>query len=238
MGLAEWLDRKDMWHFIPAFVDPNSDGVLRVLDEANTLLRRLDPTSAFDGYQGGDTNFVRRQVEAIFCCLRDAPFELSYINVPPLEVFVPDESMPSGQRVRTPNQVIEHRRGTCHDLAILFASCLEHIGVHPLVILKPGHTYAGYWTNLRGWEDFWKRARANAVRLQNVAGRNWIINSVDELTPLVNRGQIVLLEATRVTDRNAKFDDALTKGRAHLRGPGSFDVAVDVRASRQLIQPL
>jgi hypothetical protein len=239
MGLSEWLDRKDMWHFIPAFVDPNAEGVLKVLDEGTVLLKKLvAPTSAFSGYQSGDHGFVRRQVEAIFNCLRDEPFGLSYINVPPLEVYVPGDATPSGQRVRTPTQVIERRRGTCHDLAILLASCLEHVGIHPLVILKPGHTYTGFWTDYQAHEDFWSRARRNPLRLQQVGGRDWSIGSQDELRTLVSEGNVLLLEATCVTDRNALFEGALAQGLAHIDPSQDFDVAIDVRASRHSVQPL
>ena len=238
MALSEWLDRADMWHFIPAFVDPNAKGVLDVLDEANVLLRRTDPTKSFDGYQSGDPDCVKQQVATIFNCLRGEPFQLNYINVPPLDPYIPGESMSSGQRVRTPTEVIDHRRGTCNDLAILFASCLEHIGINPLVVLKPGHTYVGFWLSIGAWERFWKQAQQNTIRLHQVSGHNWIINSAKEFGDLVTNSDVLLLEATRVTDRNATFADALARGRENLLPNGGFDVAVDVVAARREIQPL
>lgn len=146
--------------------------------------------------------------------------------------------MPSGQRVRTPTEVIEHHRGTCHDLAILFASCLEHVRINPLIVLMRGHTYVGFWTSLQAWTEFWRRSRSDKLRLPQVPGRNWIINSAEEFKGLVQNGDILLLEATLVADRNATFDAALKQGHSKLFPNSRFDVAVDVVAARQRIQPL
>jgi hypothetical protein len=236
MGVSEWLDRENMWHFIPAFVDPNADGVLEVLQIAIDQLKKIDPRASFDGYQGQSTDLVRQQVGTLFGCLRDDPFSLSYITVPPLKVFVPGESIPSGQRVRTPNAVIEHKHGTCHDLAILFASCLEHVGIHPLVLLKPGHTYVGYWTAEGPWHDFWTQAEANSLRLQQVPGRTWVIREREELAKLVESGAVKLFEATMVTNRNARFEESIERGCSYVND--KLDVAVDIVASRRAVQPL
>jgi len=55
-----------MWHFIPAFVDPNTEGVLEVLDDADGVLKTVNPTSSFDGYQRADQKAVYNQAQAIF----------------------------------------------------------------------------------------------------------------------------------------------------------------------------
>jgi hypothetical protein len=157
MGCSEWLDRKETWAYIPAFVNPYEDGVLDVIDRADEVLKSLEnATSSFSGYKMGDPSFVKRQVEAVFKALRDKPFELRYINPPPIPVFVPSNVLASGQRVRTPTEVISRKRGTCHDIAVLFASCLEHIGVFPLIVLKTGHTFNGFWVSPQKHSAYWK----------------------------------------------------------------------------------
>jgi hypothetical protein len=243
MGNAEWLDKKDTWRFIPAFVDPYADGVLDVIDVADGLLKKMvSPTSAFTGYQTGDSDFVVKQVEAVFNALRDEPFQLKYINPPPIPVHTPGDLFATGQRVRSPDEVVGRHRGTCHDLAILFASSLEHVGIYPLIILIRGHTLIGFWVEKWAHEEFWREARDDILRQPQVAGREWTIVDLEELCELERKGWVCFVEATRVTDRNAEFEKAVRQGHDHLesqKGPGGrFDVAVDIRASRSHIQPL
>jgi len=252
MGLAEWLDNPDAWHFIPAFVDPYADGVMQVLDVADRALRTIvSPTAAFVGYQQGGGESVEQQVKAIFNTLRDEPFELSYIDVPPLPVFEP-EGVWAGQRVRFADEVIKRKRGTCHDLSLLLAGCIEAVGIFPIVILVKGHTFVGYWSDLGKHDAFWSAARANRLREHGKAGREWTIRSPKEICGLVADGSVVLVEATKVTDRNATmsgnqgairaawgrlgFDDNWASRLPQIEA--AFDVAVDIQASRHRIHPL
>jgi hypothetical protein len=243
MGRTGWLDQEDTWRYIPAYVDPYSDGVLDVVDKANTVLKTIaGPTSSFSAYQAADSGFVTKQVEAVFQCLRDKPFELSYIAPPPLAVYKPGDQLASGQRIRTPDEVVGRKRGTCHDLAILFASCLEHVQIYPLIILIWGHTFFGFWKDAKAHEDFWGQARNNRLRRPQDPGREWTITDLVEIRELLDRDVISLVEATKVTDRIASYAEAVQAGYDKLnevRNPFlRFDVAVDIQASRRAVQPL
>ena len=252
MGLAEWLDNPDAWHFIPAFVNPYADGVNEVLDVANRALRAIvSPKAAFVGYQEGGGESVAQQVKAIFNTLRDEPFELSYIDVPPLPVFDAG-SVWAGQRVRFADEVINRKRGTCHDLSLLLAGCIEAIGIFPIIVLVKGHTFVGYWSDLGRHDAFWNAARASRLREHGKPGREWTIRNPEEICALVSDGSVVLVEATKVTDRNATmagtqgaiqaawgrlgFDDGWRNRLPQIEA--GFDIAVDVQASRHRIHPL
>jgi hypothetical protein len=50
--------------------------------------------------------------------------------------------------------VLTDGRGTCIDLALLIAACLELIGLHPVLFLLTGHAFVGYWTDEAKREDF------------------------------------------------------------------------------------
>jgi hypothetical protein len=209
MGRAEWLDQKETWHYVPAFVNPYDDGVLDVLDKSDAILKTIaGPTSSFSGYQEQDSNHVMKQVEALFNCLRDE-FKLNYISPPPVSVYLPGAFQSSGQRVRRPEEVISRRRGTCHDLAVLLASCMEHIGINPIVCLIRGHTFVGFWKSDESHARFWDAARNQQLRLPQVPGREWIMTELKEIQSLVDQKLIVSLEATAVTNRNATFAEAL-----------------------------
>jgi len=48
------------------------------------------------------------------------------------------------QQVQTPAEVVITGRGTCLDLALLFASCLEENRVHPIVLILRGHALVAF----------------------------------------------------------------------------------------------
>lgn len=239
MDRAEWLDKPDTWHFIPAFVQPNADGVLDVIDKAYPILQTLvTPGSMFSGYQTSDSDYIWWQVEALFNCLRDT-FSLNYITPPPLPVYAPGESVSSGQQVRSPDLVIDRKRGTCHDLSILLASCLEHIGIFPLIFLIRGHTFVGYWNDVQAHRRFWRNVENDITRQSPGPGRNWTIVNVEEIQQLLQDGLLSCVEATKVTKHNETFSAAIEQGGENLYSEQQpFDIAIDIQRSRREIQPL
>ena len=48
-----------------------------------------------------------------------------------------------GQRVRLTDSVLAQKLGTCLDMALLYASCLESIGLNALIVITKGHAFAG-----------------------------------------------------------------------------------------------
>ena len=47
--------------------------------------------------------------------------------------------------MRTPGAILDGRVATCLDTSLLFAAALEQAGLNPLLILTPGHAFAGLW---------------------------------------------------------------------------------------------
>ena len=48
---------------------------------------------------------------------------------------------------------MEQRLGTCMDLTLLYAACLEALGLHPLLVMMDGHIFAGVWLRERSDEE-------------------------------------------------------------------------------------
>lgn len=152
----EWrLDDSDV-QWLPAFVQPFDPAVLKIIDSAQKYLCALldDAGAGFDGYQSveedGEDNetysSVDAQVQAIWSTLCQ-DHRLYYINPPPSF----DEN---SQRLRRPSQVLEGRRGTCIDLAMLLASCLEFVEIYPVIFLLDDHAFPGYWRSEKAREKF------------------------------------------------------------------------------------
>ena len=134
-----WQDRAADWSWLPSFVFPRDPQIQSVVDRAQKYLIALadDRRASFDGYQSGDPELVDLQVRAIWSSLV-LDQRLSYIEPPPTYIKF-------SQRLRDPSSILEGRRGTCIDLALLFCSAIEFVGLHPVVFLLKGHAFPGYW---------------------------------------------------------------------------------------------
>jgi len=116
------------------FVTPNAPAVEELLPLVRDELRGADLSEALEGYQAGDPERVRDQVEAVFQVLRTR-LDVGY-------AMPPASFEPTGQKVRLPAEVLARRHGTCLDLAVLFASVLEQAGLRPFIVLMPGHAFS------------------------------------------------------------------------------------------------
>jgi hypothetical protein len=143
--IEEWTstDADEQW--LPSFVLPRDPAVDEVVQTARALLCTLldSPTASFDGYQRVDLNQtdpyepVDLQVRALWSTLA-FHYNIAYINPPPTYSS-------RAQRLRSPSSILGSRAGTCVDLALLLASCLEYVEIYPVIVLYDGHASVGYW---------------------------------------------------------------------------------------------
>ena len=240
----EWTDDPTEWQWLPSFVLPRDRAIASILTHAERYLRALadDSTTGFDGYQrleedGSNPEVVDLQVRATWAALvHETP--LTYINPPPTYTQ-------NSQRLRTPSMILEERRGTCIDLAVLFAACLEYIGLLPVIFLIKGHAFPGYWrrpvdqATLRNFGNVAPPAAMPADAEQNVSGPiaqriPWVFAGVEafrEIAGAINSGGLVPVETVQLTRRGA-FSDALELGVKNLATGWSFDALVDVQIAR------
>ncbi len=122
----------------------------------------------------------------------------------------------TGQKVRTTAQVLEDRFGTCIDLAVAYAACLEAAGLHPLVWLVKGHAFAGF---LR--DDDAKVVRATLTE------QNALVN-------LVESGIAVPVEAIYYRDTaDGSFTAAVAAGGRHFAQPENLCGVVSISGARR-----
>ena len=137
LGRHDWywdsLQRADM---LAAFVNPRSEAVRSILGRARELLLERTGESSTEGYQSGPER-VRQVAEAVYDAVRERGID--YSN-PPAGF---ERSM---QRIRTPDEVIADKAGTCLDTTVLLASCFAEAGLEPVIFVVPGHAFAGYLT--------------------------------------------------------------------------------------------
>lgn len=241
----EWRDDGADHCWLPSFVLPRDPAVLKVIGAAQRYLRALldDCSAGFDGYQqllDDDSNaaaVVDPQVQAIWAALQhDLP--VNYINPPPSYTS-------QSQRLRNPSEVFRGNAATCIDLALLFASCLEFVGIYPVVFLISGHAFPGYWRSDKAW---WRMkqfrfeqsalpgsAAPGVAQRPTPAGQSegWMFDGVGNLVELlryVQDGTLVPFESTFVAAQRG-FYAALEEGSARLH-PDTFDSMIDVQSAR------
>jgi hypothetical protein len=121
------------------WVTPHEPDVLRLVSEA----RRFMPRGRMAGYSGatGDSaaiaRHVREQARAVFTALQKS--DISYVS----SLYVMGEYVDQAQRVRLPRETLHLRTANCMDVSVVFASAMENLGMQPLVVIVPGHAFAG-----------------------------------------------------------------------------------------------
>jgi hypothetical protein len=247
----EWLDDTDKNPWLPSFVLPRDPAITKIMGSARRYLIGIadDPGAGFDGYQSVDeeaedpTQGVDNQVRAIWTTLVN-DYRLQYINPPPAY---------SGrtQRLRMPSEIVATNSGTCVDLALLLASCLEYIDVYPVVVLLTGHAFVGYWRSEDAHVEFAgieripptiplvgsREAREGTTPYVDPYGWRLTVRSYHEIMDYVSSGDLVLLEATFLT-RSSSFDEAIQEGRANMRSRREFDSLLDIQLARAAAVPV
>ena len=207
LAYDQWAGTRSLPELLAAFSMPNTPAVDRILGKASELLRHSDKKVSLDGYQSKNRENVWKQISAIYSVLLSE--SLQYANPP--ASFEND-----GQKIRTPERIFDGRVGTCLDLAMLFASCFEQAGLHPVVLFKEGHAWVGSW-------------------LIEASFPTPIVDDVQSIRKRVQSGEFLTFEATAIA--TAAFPSlrwARAKADEYLREEGSFQYAVDVQQARAL----
>lgn len=204
----------DEWHgyglypeMLVAFVTPNHPAIVQINARAAHFLEDWTGDPSFDAYQSKDPNRVLAQAAAIYGALQE---ENIIYSVPPasFERF--------GQRVRLCDTVLQQKMGTCLDLTLLYAACLEAMGLHPLLILQKGHIFAGVW-------------------LEELTFPEAIQDDVSLLTKRLADGinELSVVECTAfVSGKNMSFDDACRAAEQKLVGIEPIQCIIDVTRTR------
>ncbi len=214
MAYDQWAGISIMPALLAAFVTPNHPLLSRISIKASQFLEKWTGNSSLDEYQTQDPNRVRAQVAAVYEALRSE--SLVYSTIPAsFEVI--------GQRIRLVDNVLTSKLGTCIDLTLLYASCLEAIGIRPLLVLLKGHILIGAWLT----EDLYHQTVGDDASFLLKGSTNGI-------------NDIVLVETTTLTSsENVTFEEAVDTAQKELKRERNFDLFIDVHRCRlEGIRPL
>lgn len=214
LAYDQWAGTRALPELLAAFSMPNNPAVDGLIGKAAKLLRAQHADLQMNGYQSKSRDVVWKQVSAIYSTL--AAETLHYAE-PPASFGV------DGQKIRTPDRILDARVATCLDLAMLFSSCLEQAGLRPVILLKEGHAWVGVWLHQASFADP-------------------LTDDVQAVRKRVDSGEFLVFETTGIAQHpnfRPSLRRALEQGAAHLREEGTFRYAIDVHRARELqIKPL
>lgn len=199
---------------LAAFVTPNHPDIIPIVKRASEILGKWTGSPSFDEYQTRDPNRVKLQMAAIYEAIAEQ--QIAYCTVPAsFEDY--------GQRIRLYSDILSSKLGTCLDMALLYAGCLEAVGIHPLIIVVQGHAFAGAWLIQESFPDS-------------------VNDDVSLLTKRIADGinEILLVETTCMNAGSSfSFDDAVNSANDRLKDADKFQLFIDVlRARNAQIRPL
>jgi hypothetical protein len=252
LPVDQWRDNRRDGRWLPSFVQPRDPAITSALAMAQRYNRVLrdDPSAGFEGYQLADPadedslRGVDRQVEAIWATLLH-DWRLGYINPPPTYSGTLDS-----QRLRMPSTVLQHRAGTCIDLALLFAACLELIDVYPVVFLLDGHALPGWWRHPSFRDEYFEMPGDNfneivpASSSENTVANAQVVAwhtgkaSWPEVRRWIRERKLVPIETVRLTE-HCGFVEAIEAGVSALAERRDFDSMLDIVTARtEQVTPL
>ncbi len=199
---------------IAAYVTPNHPYVYHIKRRAIVIGEGQGGKTAFTAYQEGDATQVLQTVSAIYSAIKAE--EIVYSALAP---GYEDE----GQRLRLLHTIQKEKFANCIDMSLLFAACLEAIGLNPVLIIVKGHAFVGCWLQ----DD-----KLSAV----------VNDDKTAITKRLARGirEMVAIEVTCLCKGNVvSFSEALHLAEAQLIEKEEFLMAIDIRSARVAhIRPL
>ncbi|MFB9864912.1 DUF3320 domain-containing protein [Rufibacter immobilis] len=207
LAYDEWSGAVILPEMVAAFITPNHTEVLKIIRRAAPILEKWTGDPSFNEYQSRNPDRVRKQMAALYEAI--AELQLVYCSVPA-------SFEENGQRIRMCDTIFAHKLANCLDISLLYAACLEAVGIHPLVVLTKGHAFVGGWLVEESFAD--------------------PVN--DDLSLLTKRtadgiNDIVLVEATCMNSgKNTSFDGAVAAANQHMRKEEDFGLFVDIKRTR------
>lgn len=131
-----WGGEQRQPELLAAFVQPNTHIVDTLCAKVTHLLRKDNQGSRVDGYQSNTRERPYLYGSALWSVIFNE--RLTYLSPP-------QGWAEQGQRIRLGADIMQYKTAACLDTSALFASCLENMGLNPVIALTKNHAFAGFW---------------------------------------------------------------------------------------------
>lgn len=207
LAYDQWLGKSILPEMLSAFVMPNLPELVPILKSAAGILGKWTDNSALNDYQSQNPDRVKKQMAALYAAIKEK--KITYCSVPA-------SFGGAGQRVRLVDTVLATGMGNCLEMSLLYASCLEAMGLHPILVLIKGHAFVGAWLV----DDTFPDAVNDDPSLLTKRAASGI-------------NEMLLIEATAMNEgQTPTFDDAIQLAVNHFAYLSAFEYFIDVHRSR------
>lgn len=202
-----WGGESRQAELLGAFVQPNVHTVEKIIALVAQGLRDSSHNSALDGYQSN----TRERPFVVGAALWSTLFNERLIYVSP-----PKGWARVGQRIRSASDIMLHKTAACLDTSVLFASCLENMGLNPVIALTKDHAFAGFW----------------------LIDESFSVLTTDDPIDLRKRmdsSDLIMFETTLITnDSPVTFKQAIDRAKALLEEDkeSEFVMLIDIKQAR------
>lgn len=209
-----WGGEERQPELLAAFVKPNGVFVESLVKQVTEVLAANGHGRSADGYQSNTREKPYLMAMALWGVISSQ--RISYVTPPPAFAR-------QGQLIRMGADISNQKIGACLDLSVLFASCLELMGLNTVIALTREHAFVGVWL---------------------VESMFPLLTNDDpmELRKRADSRDLVLFETTMVTNSGgATFKQASDHARALLSEDNEeeFVYAIDIAQARtRKIRPL
>ncbi len=212
LAYNEWYGISSLPEILAAFVMPNQPAVESIVMRATQILRDGSGDAKIAGYQNKDRKRILTEIAALYDAIAETG--IAYVNPQP-------SFEQTGQKIRTPLQIISSKLGTCLDLAVLMAAVLEYAGYASLLFVKKNHAFAGVW-------------------LQDTSFETAIISSGLTAKKRVDLGEMLVIETTSLTGTPpAGLRMSCQVADRHFLQISEFHFGLDIRMARRMgIRPI
>ncbi len=200
----------DYWHgtngdeeLLASFVRPRLGDCARIQTEVVEQLKKWNVPCELGGYVGNDKNTVRRVIAALFAVLRKASIFQTSADI--------SKPVSAGSGVK----ILAERKASPIELSIFACSCLENMGLHPVLVFGRKEITCGVW-------------------LYDTCFMDTVSDDVSRLEAYIADG-INNLSCFDITDVYSDKNAAYTTSEAHFKqklSGGVYDCYVDVRRCR------
>lgn len=217
LDYCQYWGNSFMSQYLAAFVTPRHIALDPIIKRASELLAKWTGSSSLSAYVHDVPNRPKMIIGALYEAISEQNITYCYPTMTLAK---------HGQKIRTCEELLSEdrgKRGCCLDMALLMCSCLEAVGMHPLLIMQDDHVFAGSW-------------------LVNDLFADSIHDDPAIITKRIAEGvnEILLVETTCANEGNkVPFDQAIIAANDKIKDIDKFSFVLDVVRARLVgVQPI
>lgn len=137
-----WMGADIYPEITAAFVSVKGDFIQHIVSDASGYLKKWCKSTHFLAYNG-DANRIQLEAAALYAAIKDARIEISPII---------SGNRTKGQPILLSN-ILSERKASVQEIAFLYASVLEAVGLNPILAIFEQNILVGVWLEDRTFPD-------------------------------------------------------------------------------------